>query len=128
VHAALPTSAADLYHENMMQPTVINHIESKPGVCGGKPCIAGTRIRVQDIYVWHELQGQTADEIVSQFPQLTLAAVYAALAYYWDHCEQIQQQMKEADAFVEDMKKKYPSPLLDKLACRDGEDHSIPSG
>jgi uncharacterized protein (DUF433 family) len=34
--------------------TLINYIESKPGVCGGKPCIAGTHIRVREIYVWHE--------------------------------------------------------------------------
>ena len=42
----------------------IPQIESRPDKCGGRPCIAGTRIRVQDVYVWHELQGQTADEIV----------------------------------------------------------------
>ena len=42
------------------------HIEITPGVCGGKPRIAGHRIRVQDIYVWHELQGQTAEEIVTR--------------------------------------------------------------
>src|SRR5438552_513995 len=52
------------YHIEMDQ-TLTTHIESKATVCGGKPCIAGTRIRVQDIYVWHELQGQSADEIVS---------------------------------------------------------------
>ena len=55
-----------------------------PDVLGGKPCIAGTRIRVQDIYQWHELQGKSPDEIVSSFPQLTMADVYAALAYFWD--------------------------------------------
>jgi len=51
-----------------MDPILIKHIESKPGVCGGKPCIVDTRIRVQDVYVWHELQGKTPDEIVSDFP------------------------------------------------------------
>ena len=55
-------------------------IECHPHICGGRPCVAGTRIRVQDIYVWHELSGQTADEIVSRFPQLTMSDVYAALA------------------------------------------------
>ena len=40
------------------------HIAQSPDICGGKPCIAGTRIRVQDIYVWHELQSQSVDEIV----------------------------------------------------------------
>jgi uncharacterized protein (DUF433 family) len=38
-----------------------DHIEITPGVCGGKPRIEGTRIRVQDIYVWHEAQGPNLD-------------------------------------------------------------------
>jgi uncharacterized protein (DUF433 family) len=78
-----------------MDQTIREHIKSKPGVCGGKACITGTRIRVQDIFVWHEMQGQSADAIVSQFPQLSLADVYAALAYYWDHRDEIDRQMQE---------------------------------
>ena len=57
-----------------------NHIEVTPGVCGGKPQIAGTRIRVQDIYVWHETQGQSVDEIVSHFPQLTSREPFTLLS------------------------------------------------
>ena len=101
------------------------HIVSRPEVCGGKPCIAGTRIRVQDIYVWHELQGQSADEIVSNFPHLTLADVHAALTYYWDHRDEIQRQMQEETAFVEQMKLKHPSPLKDKLAEKNGQDNPV---
>ena len=100
----------------------------KPEVCGGKPCIAGTRIRVQDIYVWHELQGLSADEIVSRFPQITMADVYAALSYYWDHREEIQMQMQEETGFVERMKRVQPSPLHQKLAGKDAPDHSLPPG
>jgi uncharacterized protein (DUF433 family) len=103
------------------------HIEVTQGVCGGKPRIAGTRIRVQDIYVWHELQGQSADEIVSNFPQLTLADVHAALSYYFDHQDEIQRQMKADDAFVETVKQKYPSKLQEKLKARNAADPSIPS-
>ncbi|MBV8075889.1 MAG: DUF433 domain-containing protein, partial [Planctomycetaceae bacterium] len=51
-----------------MDPVLVKHIEKKPGVCGGKACVAGTRIRVQDVYVWHELRGQSPDEIVTNFP------------------------------------------------------------
>ena len=76
------------------------HIESTPGVCGGKPRISGTRIRVQDVYVWHCLQGKSAEQIVADFPQLSLADVYAAIAYYHDNREVIQQQMKEEESFV----------------------------
>jgi hypothetical protein len=51
--------------------------------------------------VWDELQGLSADEIVSRFPHLTMADVYAALSYYWDHREEIQRQMQEETDFVE---------------------------
>jgi uncharacterized protein (DUF433 family) len=110
-----------------MSQTNIEHIVSKPDVCGGKPCIADTRIRVQDVYVWHELQGLSADEIVSRFPQLSMADVYAALSHYWDHRDEIQKQMQEETDFVERMKQKHPSPLKQKLAGNDAQNDSVSS-
>ncbi len=103
------------------------HIELTPGVCGGRPRIAGTRIRVQDIYIWHELQGQSADEIVSQFPQLSLGDVHAALTYFFDHRDEIQQQMRADDALVETLQQKSPSKLQEKLKARNASDPALPS-
>lgn len=40
------------------------HIEVTPGVCGGKPRIAGHRIKVRDIVIWHEKMAMSPDEIV----------------------------------------------------------------
>ena len=97
--------------QSATHPISREHIQATQDVCGGKARIAGTRIRVQDIYVWHELHGQSADEIVSNSPHLTLADVHAALTYFWDHQDEIRQQMKADDAFVETMKQKYPSGL-----------------
>lgn len=94
-----------------MQPSAVNHIEITPGVCGGKPRIAGTRIRVEDIVVWHELQGKSPNEIVADFPQLSLADVHAALAYYFDHLDEIQRQMREAREYAAKMKASIPSKL-----------------
>lgn len=110
-----------------MEPVATNHIEKKPGVCGGKACVAGTRIRVQDIYVWHELRGQGPDEIVTNFPQLTLADVHAALAYYWDHSQEIQQEMAQANTLLEQMKQASPSPLQEKLRGTDASGTQVPS-
>ena len=50
-----------------MGRTISEHIDVNPAICGGRPCIAGSRIRVQDIYTWHELEGVSPDEIVSDF-------------------------------------------------------------
>lgn len=101
-------------------PPVRTGIENQPGVCGGKPCVAGTRIRVQDVFVWHELQGQSADEIVSRFPQLTMADVYAALSYYWDHRDEIQRDMQAESDLVTRLRQQSVSPLAEKLAATNG--------
>jgi uncharacterized protein (DUF433 family) len=91
------------------------HIEITPGVCGGKPRIAGHRIRVEDIVIGHERMGLSPDEIVSQYPTITLADVYAALAYYHDHFEEIRQQIREDKEFARDMQEKTPSLVRQKL-------------
>lgn len=101
-----------------------SHITCTPGVCGGKPCIAGSRIRVQDIYVWHELQGKSPDEIVSSFPQLTLADVYAALAWFWDHRDEILQEMRQQEEQADRMKAETPSKLP---AHRKAKGNAFPS-
>ena len=91
----------------------------------GRPCIVGTGIRVWDVYVLHERQGKSTEEIIAAFPQLTLADVHAALAYYWDNKQEIDRQMKEADEFVEHLKAASgPGPLARKLAATEtGRDH-----
>lgn len=96
------------------------HIESVPDKCGGKPVIAGTRIRVWDVYVHHERLGKSPDEIVRAYPHITLADVHAALAYYWDHKDEIDQQMKDADQLLAELKaSNEASPLARKLAATD---------
>jgi uncharacterized protein (DUF433 family) len=96
-----------------MQPTISEHIEITPGICGGKPRIAGHRIRVQDVVVWHESMGMSPDDIVAQYPQLTLADVHAALAYYFDHVEEIREQMESGHQFAEELESKTVSKVAE---------------
>jgi uncharacterized protein (DUF433 family) len=56
-------------------------IMSTPGICGGRPRIDGHRIQVEDVAIWHERMGMSPDEIVLEYPTITLADVHAALAY-----------------------------------------------
>ena len=87
------------------------HITSTPGVCGGKPCITGTRIRVQDIYVWNQLEGRSPDEIVHEFPQLTPADVHAALSYFWDNRDAILADIDRGEKLIEQLKRQHQSKL-----------------
>jgi uncharacterized protein (DUF433 family) len=93
-----------------------NHIEKTPGVLGGKARIAGHRIRVADVVLWHEKRGQSPDVIVSAiYPSITLADVYAALAYYHDHREEIEEDFQREATLVASIQARYPSKLRDRL-------------
>ncbi|OJW20276.1 MAG: hypothetical protein BGO49_05095 [Planctomycetales bacterium 71-10] len=85
-------------------PVVREHIVATPDTCGGKPRIAGTRIRVKDVAVWHVHQGMTPEVIVSKWTHLTLAGVHAALAYYYDHRDVIEQELADEAAWYEAQK------------------------
>jgi uncharacterized protein (DUF433 family) len=97
------------------ESVITEHIEITPGVCGGKPRISGHRIRVQDIVIWHERMGLSPDEILLHYPTITLADVYAALAYYHDHRDEIQQQIHTGEAFAAQLQAKTRSVLQRKL-------------
>jgi uncharacterized protein (DUF433 family) len=74
------------------------HITADPNVCSGRPCIAGTRVRVMGIVAAHE-QGVSPVGLQNYFSTraLTLAEVYAALAYYNDHKDEIEAAFAEAE-------------------------------
>lgn len=59
------------------------YISLNPAIRFGKPCIVGTRIAVQDILGWLA-SGMTNDEIIQDFPELTLNHIRAALAFAAD--------------------------------------------
>jgi uncharacterized protein (DUF433 family) len=66
----------------------IEHIVKTPGVLGGDPRIAGHRIGVHDIVVTHLINELPLEEVARRY-RLTLAEVYAAMAYYYDHQAEI---------------------------------------
>lgn len=62
----------------------------------------------------HRHLGQPVEEIAAKY-QLTPAAVHAALAYYFDHEDEIDRLIADDDAFVEAFKRNNPSRLQEKL-------------
>jgi len=98
-----------------MARTAADRIAKTPGVCGGRARIAGHRVRVLDIVAWSEHQGMTPDEIVSNLPSLTLADVHAALAYYFDHLEEIREEMRAEKALADEVRRNHPSLIEAKL-------------
>jgi len=69
-------------------------------------------VRVLDIVILHEHQGLTPDEIVSRLPSITLADVHAALAYYYDYREEIQDEIRIEREQIDEFRRTNTS-LLD---------------
>src|SRR5687767_4460454 len=95
--------------------TSTEHITKTAGVCGGRACIAGHRIRVADIVAWHERRGYSPDEIVAMFPGLGLGDVHAALAYYFDHRPEIDADLQADDALARQLGQTHRSKLRERL-------------
>jgi len=86
------------------------HIVKTPGTCSGLPRIEGTRISVNLIIAETEA-GMSPAEIHGAHPHVTLAQIHAALAYYYDHRDEVDAVRSETAAIVEEMRAKFPSKL-----------------
>ena len=75
---------------------VYTHIVKEPGYCGGKATIDNTRVRVNNV-VWLHKQDYSPAQILESYPDLSLARVHAALAYYYDHAEEIEAELAPED-------------------------------
>lgn len=104
-----------------MMATVLNeHIQQSADFRGGRPRIAGRRITVDDVVIMHLRLNLSIDEISAKY-NLTFAEIHAALAYYYDHQAEIDQQISDDEAVFDAFRRNSPSKLQEKLkALRDG--------
>jgi uncharacterized protein (DUF433 family) len=58
--------------------------------------------------LWHERLDLSADEIATEY-DLSLADIYAALAYYYDHREEIDRSIKADEDFIAELRQRIPS-------------------
>jgi len=101
-----------------MAAVITDRIAKTPGICGGKACIAGHRIRVMDIVMWHEDLGMSADEIVAAYPGLRLSDVHAALAYYFDNIAETRDEIRRNDELAEELRDRFPYSTPALGVCR----------
>ncbi|MEG4319790.1 MULTISPECIES: DUF433 domain-containing protein [unclassified Microcoleus] len=85
-------------------------IVSTPGTCGGRPRIAGTRMSVQSIAIDYKA-GMTPEKIAEEFPHLTLAQIYAALAYYYANQDQIDADIAVENSEWERLEAEYTTKI-----------------
>lgn len=72
----------------------IDLITTNPDVRGGRPCIAGTGLRVTDVVMATIFHDRSPGEIASDY-DISLAEVYAALAYYYQHKPKLDLDIRE---------------------------------
>ena len=100
-----------------MELVLEKHIVKTANIRGGKACLVGTRIAVSDIVIWHFRHGESLDEIGAIY-DLSLSAVYAALSYYFDHKQEIDDEIENGRVAYEKLKAASPFLIQQKLVAR----------
>ena len=83
-----------------------SYIVATPDLKHGRPRITGTGITVHRIAIWYKL-GHTPEEIAYQYQHLTLAQVYAALAYYHANRDEIETEIAADEAEADSIEQEF---------------------
>jgi uncharacterized protein (DUF433 family) len=83
------------------------------------PMISGTTMKVIELAVSHIAYGWSAEELHFQYPYLSLGQIYSALAYYWDHREELDKTIEKQVKTVNDLRSaSSESPLRKRLKAK----------
>jgi uncharacterized protein (DUF433 family) len=83
------------------------------------PLIAGTTTKVVELVVEKMAYGWSPEEFHLQHPYLSLGQIYSAFAYYWDHAEELNQDIQRRSEYVERIRRaEAPSPLVARLKAQ----------
>ncbi|MCL4506595.1 MAG: DUF433 domain-containing protein [Chloroflexi bacterium] len=93
---------------------VEKYIDISPEIRFGKPCISGTRIAVVDIANWHNKLGMPLEQIAGDY-DLPLPAVYAAMAYYFEHRAEIDARQENSQASADNILAEQPPSKLQAI-------------
>ena len=79
-------------------------------ICEGQPIIEGSQVKVEQVVFEHQFLLHKPDRIRQDHPGITLAQVHAALSYYHDHRQEVDEVMHRSEQFA-DFKMKYRQRL-----------------
>jgi uncharacterized protein (DUF433 family) len=80
------------------------------------PTIAETTMKVVEIIIPIKAYGWTPENLHEQHPYLTMGQIHSALAYYWDHQEELDADMEQRYQFAEKLRREAgESPIIKKL-------------
>jgi len=85
----------------------------------GVATVAESRIKVAHLAAEVMAYGWSAEELHFQHPNLSMGQVHAALAYYWDHRDEIERQIEADLEYVKQLRAGAPpSRLVERLRAR----------
>jgi len=61
----------------------------------GVPIIEGTTTKIVEIVLETKAYGWSPEEVYFQHPYLTLGQIYSAMAYYFDHPQEFEGEIRE---------------------------------
>lgn len=101
----------------MTQTTAYEHIVINES---GTALIEGTNMKVIELVLETTAHGWSADELQFQHPYLSLGQIHSALAYYWDHADELDRDIEQRLERVENLRSSssMPSTLLGKLKAK----------
>jgi uncharacterized protein (DUF433 family) len=85
----------------------------------GIPWIEGANTKVVELVAEAKAYGWSPEELTYQHPHLSLGQVHSALAYFWDHHEEIEADLKRRQALVDQIESEVGDhPLVAKLRAQ----------
>jgi uncharacterized protein (DUF433 family) len=100
----------------MTQATAYEHIVTDET---SVPLIEGTTTKIIELVLDVMAYGWSPEEIQFQHPHLTLGQIHSALAYYWDHKEELDRDIERRLERVEEIRRDVgPSQLAERLRAK----------
>lgn len=100
-----------------LSKTEYEHISIQDGV----PVIAGTTMKVVELVTEKMAYGWSPEEIHFQHSYLTLGQIHSALAYYWDHADELNKDIERRLRHIEKIRQSVkPAPLIDRIKKSQG--------
>ena len=83
------------------------------------PTIAGTTMKVVELVLDHLAYGWSPEELHFQHPYLSMGQIYSALAYYWDHKAELDQDLERRLQFIDHIQQTTkPTALAERLKAQ----------
>lgn len=85
----------------------------------GVPVLSGTTMKVVELVMAQRAYGWSPEELHFQHPYLPLSQIHSALAYYWDHQREMDEDIERRSRYVEEVRREIgPGPLSERLKVR----------